>query len=515
CAGILGFVRFLRGWYVVVLTKKKKLGTLGHHEVFEVERVELVPIADQNLIQEEQFFQFEQADLAEEQKWVERWMSVLKSGNFFFSYSYELSRSVQQNQADRLAESDPFYADPEFFRFLVVHPCRRSCSFYSTSLGTPDRPEWRTFCLTICHGTFAQQILSSYSQQLEITLVSRRSTRFAGTRYRKRGMNAHGHCGNEVESEQILCHPGIRSILSFVQLRASVPLFWGQESTAMAFKPPIVYPKEDIDLQATRRHLGDLLSRYGSPLVVLNLMRNSAGTDEQTLSAKMKTCLEKLAAEIVANDASGLLQVVYHHLDLKAAAKLDLNYAAGTAAVDRSIQKQRFNRLVCETAEAMVDKVGFYHQTRSSVKSVQSGAVRVNCVDCLDRTNVLLFFLGLEAFERQLKSLGAVPTLSAEHQATTFPRQYSKGSTAPSPNRTGAYRRQSSLELDGHVAQLLGELYDTSGDCLSMQYAGSVAHKKYASSSGGKELLTSIQRQYQTSFQDAEKQLAINLFLGI
>lgn len=43
-----------------------------------------------------------------------------------------------------------------------------------------------------------------FGRQLTITLVARRSRHFAGTRYRKRGLNDRGNVANEVETEQIV-----------------------------------------------------------------------------------------------------------------------------------------------------------------------------------------------------------------------------------------------------------------------------------------------------------------------
>lgn len=260
--GLLGFVRFLRGYYLVLVTKKKTVGVLGNHKIFEVEKVELLPL-----------FAAESDD-TEEQRWAERWLLVLRNGNFYFAHSYELSRTVQQNMADKAlalvprrredssdvvaaaddvraaaaaaAARDPFYSDPEFFRFVwnehllrapmlemtVVQrgggrPTSTSSTTRAASLAS--NPLWRPFCLTIIHGVFARTTVSSYSQQLEVALLSRRSARFAGTRFRKRGLNARGHCGNDVETEQIVYRERPNSVLAFVQMRASAPLFWSQE----------------------------------------------------------------------------------------------------------------------------------------------------------------------------------------------------------------------------------------------------------------------------------------------
>lgn len=53
-----------------------------------------------------------------------------------------------------------------------------------------------------------------------------------------------GFVANEVETEQILCEPNTGHLLnesftSFVQIRGSIPLFWGQDNTGGVPKPPI------------------------------------------------------------------------------------------------------------------------------------------------------------------------------------------------------------------------------------------------------------------------------------
>ncbi|CAE7365830.1 SAC1 [Symbiodinium necroappetens] len=137
---------------------------------------------------------------------------------------------------------------------------------------------WQHWCLSIIHGFFAHTKCSSFGWTFEVALIARRSRFYAGTRYRKRGLNVDGQVGNDVETEQLLCDDSLRHlstghVMSFVQIRGSVPLFWSQEATAINPKPPVVYPRCDPTLSATRRHFADLLERYGTPQLVVNLMK--------------------------------------------------------------------------------------------------------------------------------------------------------------------------------------------------------------------------------------------------
>ena len=84
------------------------------------------------------------------------------------------------------------------------------------------------------------------------------------------------------------------------------------------------------------------------------------------------------------------------------------------------------------------DKVG------AEGPSFQSGVLRTNCIDCLDRTNVAQYAYGLAAFGRQLLAMGL----------TDMPE----------------------VDSDSTIAAALMDMYRSMGDALAQQYGGSAAH---------------------------------------
>lgn len=74
----------------------------------------------------------------------------------------------------------------------------------------------------------------------------------------------------------------------------------------------------------------------------------------------------------------------------------------------------------------------------------QSGVLRTNCIDCLDRTNVAQYAYGLAALGRQLHAMGL----------TDVPK----------------------LDPDSSIAAALMDMYQSMGDALAQQYGGSAAH---------------------------------------
>ena len=61
----------------------------------------------------------------------------------------------------------------------------------------------------------------------------------------------------------------------FVVITGSIPTFWTQESSVTMPKPPIELNRVDPTYTATQLHFADLFRRYSSPVVVLDLVKQS------------------------------------------------------------------------------------------------------------------------------------------------------------------------------------------------------------------------------------------------
>uniref|UniRef100_A0A6B2FXD8 Polyphosphoinositide phosphatase (Trinotate prediction) n=1 Tax=Myxobolus squamalis TaxID=59785 RepID=A0A6B2FXD8_MYXSQ len=123
----------------------------------------------------------------------------------------------------------------------------------------------------------------------------------------------------------------------------------------------------------------------------------------------------------------------------------------------------------------MFNKTGIFHY-KNGKPSYQNGIIRVNCMDCLDRTNVAQYLVGLYALGHQLKELDV----------------------APNSNVT-----------DSHIAEILRNLYTAHGDTLAAQNTGSqMAHRIEAYFQGtrvitdhSRDIYQTLTRYYQNTFQ--------------
>ena len=135
-------------------------------------------------------------------------------------------------------------------------------------------------------------------------LLARRSRHYAGTRYLKRGVSDRGKVANDVEHEQIIHDESTSSegvFSSYLQIRGSIPTFWTQESSAVMPKPPILINRVDPTYQATQLHFEDLLKRYGSPIIVVDLVKQSEKREREVIVGKCFYAKYNIQASILLN----------------------------------------------------------------------------------------------------------------------------------------------------------------------------------------------------------------------
>ena len=89
--GLLGFIRFTSAYYMLVVTKRSQVAMIGGHYVYQIDGTELVPLlpASSSRLKAER--------LSEEARFVSTLSSLDLSRSFYFSYTYDVTRSLQKN----------------------------------------------------------------------------------------------------------------------------------------------------------------------------------------------------------------------------------------------------------------------------------------------------------------------------------------------------------------------------------------------------------------------------------
>ncbi|KAH6631936.1 SacI homology domain-containing protein [Chaetomium tenue] len=471
--GILGFIKFTGPYYMLLITKKSTVAMIGGHYVYQIDDTDLIPLTSPN-------YKADQRNTEES-----RFLGILNhldlARSFYYSYSYDITRSLQHNiSRERAAMTNgrPCSADDDFNPMFVwndhlLQPAAKV-------LNAPF--DW---CRPIIHGYIDQSAVSVYGRTAHIAIIARRSRYFAGARFLKRGANDLGYVANDVETEQIVSEamttsfhaPGPKffanpTYTSYVQHRGSIPLYWTQDNTGVTPKPPIELNLVDPFYTAAALHFDNLFERYGAPIYVLNLIKARERTPRESKLLEEYTRAIAYLNQFLPADK----KIIHRAWDMSRAAKSRDQDVIGTLE---------------SIAEEVVSTTGFFQNGDGHVSPIraQNGVARTNCIDCLDRTNAAQFVIGKRALGHQLHALGIL------------------GDTT--------------VEYDTDAVNLFTHMYHDHGDTIAVQYGGSqlvntmeTYRKINQWTSHSRDMIESFKRYYHNSFLDGQRQEAYNLFLG-
>uniref|UniRef100_UPI0037E71011 phosphatidylinositide phosphatase SAC2 isoform X2 n=1 Tax=Semicossyphus pulcher TaxID=241346 RepID=UPI0037E71011 len=504
---------------LVLIRQKALVGHLpGNHKVFKITKITVIPLSDEEpqdleleLCKKHHFGIDKPEKLAQspdESKFLMKTLSQIKSNvavpikkkvkenkererlerrlldelckvfmdsdSFYYSMTYDLTNTVQR-QGDSAKSSLPLWkqVDDRFFwnKHMIqdlidlqvpdvdfwVMPIIQGfvqveelvVNYNETSdeeRSSPESPPQEVTCVDDIHPRFT------------VALISRRSRHRAGMRYKRRGVDTDGNVANYVETEQLI-HVHSHT-LSFVQTRGSVPVFWSQAGYRYNPRPRLEKGEKET-MSYFAAHFEEQLELYKTQ-VIINLVDQS-GREKLIGDAYLKQVLR------------------YNNPNLTYVSFDFHEHCRGMKFENVQILTDAISDIITDMKWAWVDQAG--------VICKQEGIFRVNCMDCLDRTNVVQAAIARVVMEQQLKKLGVMP-----------PEQ-------PLPLK--CYR----------IYQIM---WANNGDTISRQYAGTAALKGDFTRTGERKLagvmkdgVNSANRYYLNRFRDAYRQAVIDLMMGL
>lgn len=237
-----------------------------------------------------------------------------------------------------------------------------------------------------------------------LTLISRLSCRRAGTRFNSRGIDDDGYVANFVETETIYWYPS-GSCFSYVQIRGSVPIFWEQATGVLPGQQKIQITRSAEATQpAFDKHFEQLELNYGTTHV-LNLLNASKPCEAELTARYNFHVIQNSSPNIggfVKIEWQGML--LQSHFDFHAETRGPNGYEAASM-IRRLVQDKAedFAYFLCDTAktEDILRRLdgGSANFVGAKVILQQEGVFRTNCLDCLDRTNLIQTILSQMAME--------------------------------------------------------------------------------------------------------------------
>ncbi|XP_078002690.1 synaptojanin-1 isoform X12 [Phascolarctos cinereus] len=420
--GLLGVLRLNLGdtmaQYLVLVTGCMSVGKIQESEVFRVISTEFISL---------------RIDSSDEDR-ISEVRKILNSGNFYFAWSatgssLDLSLNAHRSIQDRTTD-DRFFWNQSLHLHLKHYGV--NCDDWLLRL--------------MCGGVEIRTIYAAH-KQAKACLISRLSCERAGTRFNVRGTNDDGHVANFVETEQVIFLDD--AVSSFIQIRGSVPLFWEQPGLQVGSHRVRMSRGFEANAPAFDRHFRTLKNLYGKQIIV-NLLGTKEGEDmlSKTFQSHLKASEHAVDIQMVNFD--------YHQM-----------VKGGKVEKLHSILKPQVQKFLDS---------GFFYFNGIEVQRSQNGTIRTNCLDCLDRTNSVQAFFGLEMLAKQLEALG----LAEKPQLVT------------------------------RFQEVFRSMWSVNGDSVSKIYAGTGALEGKAKLKDGAR---SVTRTIQNNFFDSSKQEAIDILL--
>ena len=148
--GLLGFIRFTEAYYMLLITKRAQIAMIGGHYIYQIDGTELVPLTTGSTSR------FQRDRNPEEVRFLGILNNLDLSRSFYFSYSYNITRSLQQNIIrEREALSQGFRYSSYDFNDMFV---------WNNYLLEPARAALKStydWCLPIIHGFIHQSCMCS------------------------------------------------------------------------------------------------------------------------------------------------------------------------------------------------------------------------------------------------------------------------------------------------------------------------------------------------------------------
>ncbi|KAI6645875.1 phosphatidylinositol-3-phosphatase SAC1 [Oopsacas minuta] len=442
CYGIFGVINLLAGPYLIIITGRDLVGDVHNHQIWRITTHEIIPV-----------FHSARSLSSKQSEFNSRYLSmvrnVLSSPGFYYSPSLDITHSIQRVYCfPRGSSSLSLFARADA-RFLWNHFLLKDLSEVE---GADD------FCIPIILGFVAIKQCHIKSRSFKLMLISRRSSQRVGVRYYTRGLDGEGNAANYVETEQILLLETIQS--SFVQTRGSVPLLWSQAPN-LRYKPS---PVLGLDNQTVgfSKHFAEQISTYNQQHVI-NLLDNKGY--EKMLSDNYKMQVDDCG-----------LAISYIHFDFH-----------------KECSKLRWHNLykLMDMLERKQEEMGYFFQAGNSTNAtLQHGTFRTNCIDCLDRTNVVQSMLARRSLLTVLHSVNVL-------------------------------QEGERLDLHPEFEFVFKNMWADHADVLAIQYTGTKALKTDYTRTGKRSLPGMLRDGYNSciryvynNFNDGFRQDSLDLFVG-
>ena len=366
-----------------------------------------------------------------------------------------------------------------------------------------DSEGMEEYIYPVINGFFGARAILEYgeSNNLHFILIGRKDDRRSGMRFLVRGADNNGNVANSVETEEIITYKddeGNINICSFIELRGSIPLLWKQEPN---FKlNPKIIPKDDFgaNKEVFKMYIEDLFNNYGG-ICCVNLIDQKR--DQKIIGDYYNNIVQNYKDGN--KDKAHLLNFVWFdfHAECKKMKYENIKKLFKKTSFKECLNNFGFTHLKFKKnifeEEYQDNKICDVLISKKLLEKInlQKGAFRNNCIDSLDRSNVVQSVIGRYFLLLILSEIGF---------------------SNVKPSDDDVFRK-----FQGSFESTFKLLWADHGDSISLAYSGTGALKSDFVRTGKRTLMGNLQdgylsskRFYLNNFRDGYNQDCHDYFLG-
>lgn len=352
--------------YLLVVTKASLIGQIYGRKVFQVQKMEYFCLAAE--------------ESPRDKKYLKGLDALFSTKYWYFSDEYDLTSSLQQFVGNGYSLKNKrleymYNADwiDEFVKLKAY--------------------EWITGFIS---GYINIGFTHVGTEAYDVALLTRRDRRRQGKRWITRGADLDGNAANTAESEVIIQteHGNRKHIFAHVQLRGSMPFLWRQMPD-LKWSPRVAIGSNDqLNCGVMKKNYDDLHRSYEN-CALLNLV------DKKGQQGKLGEYFEKVHRNV--DDPSMRLVWFDFHAECK-----NMKYENLSKLLD--LVNHELDNYGYFYVEMPKDKeaAAAAERERPAKKNTQKGIFRTNCMDCLDRTNVVQSVIARQLILAWLNKIGVI-----------------------------------------------------------------------------------------------------------
>jgi len=376
---------------MIYIDEVEKKGKFLGANIYKIKQFKYIPYDSENIA-------------IEDSDYILMINDFLERNPLFYSDKIDLTMSFQYLRKRYESKSSP---DTTIFRYTNHIYCWNSnlAGIYNRSYNSPDdnkNEEIQHFIYPIINGFFGTCDGNEYNPNLELTLIARKDIRRSGMRFLIRGADNNGYVANCVEVEEILIYKEGGDIIvnSFVQMRGSIPFLWTQEPTIQLNPKIQVNDNYPQNYNAFSTHINELLDKYDS-VHCINLIDKKK---DQLIIGKE---YEKLVLEYKSKEPRNGRNLDFSWFDFHHECKKmqynNINKLFLQDNVTKSLEECKYNIIKIDIKKFDTE---INNQKLTKLEEIlmlsdlldytqkQKLVFRTNCIDSLDRTNVVQSVFG-------------------------------------------------------------------------------------------------------------------------